>query len=119
MFDLHYTQFLADAGYLKIEFRAPVLPSGGMGIKSRVSNRSDSKKSDSGRNSNKSDSGTQKVRYYVGYHALFTPNFMFCFIRSGSGSVRYIPDLENSGSGSPKKVGFRSGTRKFWYPLHH
>ena len=26
--------------------------------------------------------------------------------RSGSGRVGYIPDLEKSGSGSPKKVGF-------------
>ena len=51
--------------------------------KSRVSNRSDSKKS---------DSGTQKVGYFVGYHALFTP------------------DLEMSGSGSPKKSGL--GTQK-------
>ena len=51
--------------------------------KSRVSNRSDSKKSDSGRNSKKSDSGTQKIGYFVSYCALFTPNFMFCFIRSG------------------------------------
>ena len=87
--------------------------------KSRVSNRSDSKNSDSGRNSKKLDSGTQKVGYFVGYCALFTPNFMFCFIRLGSGSVRYIPDLEKLGSGSPKKVRFRSGTQKFGYPLHH
>ena len=78
--------------------------------KSRVSNRSDSKKS---------DSGTQKVGYFVGYCALFTPNFMFWFKRSGSGRVGYIPDLEKSGSGSPKKVGFGSGTRKFGYPLQH
>ena len=35
--------------------------------KSRVSNSSDSKKSDSGRNFKKPDSGTQKVGYFVGY----------------------------------------------------
>ena len=70
--------------------------------KSRVSNRLDSKKSDSGRNSKMSGSGTQKVRYFVGYNALFTPNFMGFFIKSGSGRVGYIPDMEKSGSGSPK-----------------
>jgi hypothetical protein len=64
--------------------------------KSRVSNRSDSKKS---------DSGTQKVGYFVGYHALFTPNFMGFFIKSCSGRGGYIPDMEKSGSGSPKKSG--------------
>ena len=41
----------------------------------------------------------------------------FAFIRSGSGKVSgtvgYIPDLEKSGSGSPKKVWFGSDTRKF------
>ena len=67
-----------------------------------------------GGNSKKLDSGTQKVGYFVGYHALFTPNFMFCFIRSGAGSVGYIPDLEKSGSGSPKKVWVGSGIRKIW-----
>jgi hypothetical protein len=46
--------------------------------KSRVSNRSDSKKS---------DSGTQKVGYFVGYCALFPPNFMGFFIRSGTYST--------------------------------
>ena len=83
--------------------------------KSRVSNRLDSKKSDSDR----VGWSFQKVRYFVGYHALFTPNFMGFFIKSGSGRVGYIPDMEKSGSGSPKKVGFGSGTRKFGYPLHH
>ena len=73
--------------------------------KCRVSNRSDSKKS---------DSGTQKVGYFVGLCALFTPNFMFCFIRSGSGRVGYIPNLAKSGSGSPKKV--RVGYPKIWVP---
>ena len=74
--------------------------------KSWVSNRSDRKKSDSGQVGWE----FEKVRYFVGYHALFTPNFMFYFIRSGSGRVGYIPDLEKSGSGSPKKVGLGSGT---------
>ena len=74
--------------------------------KSRVLNRSDSKKSDSGRNSKKSDSGTPKVGYFVGYSALFTPNFMDFFKRSGSGRVGYLPDLEKSGSGGSKIVGF-------------
>ena len=73
----------------------------------------------SGGNSKKSDSGTQKVGYLVSYCALFMPNLMFWFKRSGLGRVGYIPDLEQLGSGSPIKVGFRSGTRKFWYPLHH
>ena len=36
-----------------------------------------SKKSDWGRKSKKSDSGTQKVEYFVRFHALFTVNFMF------------------------------------------
>ena len=79
--------------------------------KSRVSNSSGSKKSDSGRvglggNFKKSVSGTQKVGYFVGYSARFTPNLMLCFKRSGSGRVGYLPDLEKSGSGSPKIVGF-------------
>ena len=70
--------------------------------KSRVSNRSDSKKSDSDRvgecgDSKKLGSGTQNVGYFVGYHVRFTPNFMFCFIRLGLGRVGYIPDLEKSG----------------------
>ena len=44
-----------------------------------------------------------------------------CFVskRSDSGRVGYILDLEKLGLGSPKKVEFRSGTQKFWYPLHH
>ena len=79
--------------------------------KSRVSNRSDSKKSDSGRDSKKSGSGTQNVGYFVGYRVRFTPNFMLYFIRLDSGRVGYIPDLEKSDSGSPKKVRFGSGIR--------
>ena len=52
-------------------------------VKSRVLNRFDSKKSDSlwvGWE-------FQKVGYFVGYLALFTPNLMFCSIRSGLGRV--------------------------------
>ena len=46
--------------------------------KSRVSNRSDTKKSDSGGNSKKSDSGTQKVGYFVGFvHFLLQ---ILCFV---------------------------------------
>ena len=44
---------------------------------------------------------------------------MFCFIRSGSGRVRYILDMGKSGLSSPKKVGFGSGTGKFGYPFRH
>ena len=83
--------------------------------KSRVSN---SKKSDSGRvglvgYSKKSDLRTRKVGYFVGYCALFTPNFMFCFIRLDSGRVGYIPDLEKSDSGRvPEFSGTRSTTSR-------
>ena len=89
--------------------------------KSRVSNRSDRKSRIRVGNSKKSDSGTQKVRYFFGYRALFTPNFMFSFIRSGR--VGYIPNLEksgwvaqkNSGSGRvPENLGTRSTTRREW-----
>ena len=94
--------------------------------KSRVSNRSDSKKSDSGRAGIPKNSGTQKVGYFAGYRELFTPNFMSFFIRSDLGRVGYIPYLEKSGSGSPKKVGFGSGTRSttsylktyYFFPFH-
>ena len=72
----------------------------------------------SGGNSKKSDFGTQN-----GYHSLFTPNFMFCFIRSGSGRVGYIPEVEKLGLGRvPENSGARSTTtyninlKKVWNP---
>ena len=58
--------------------------------KSRVSNSSDSKKSDSGRvgwEFKKSDSGTQKVGYFVGYCVMctFYSKFYVLFHKVGFG----------------------------------